>query len=581
MCAALVYYWRMDILNQLILFGAVLFLISILASALSPRVGMPLLLVFLLVGMLGGEDGIGGIAYDDVQSALFLGTLALAVILFDGGLRTDIHNFRVGLKPALLLASVGVVLTAGICGVLAVWLLDLSWAEGMLVGAIVGSTDAAAVFSVLNMQGLALKARVGATLEIESGLNDPMAIFLTITLVEFIRQGDSGIDIWMLTSFFWQMGAGALVGVVGGRILAWGVTRLELSPGLYPLLALFGGISIFGVAAVLQSSGFLAVYIAGLMVGNRVSRGLYNIQRFHDGIAWLAQISLFLMLGLLVSPSELATYASSGLLMGLFLIFVARPMAIGIALIPFQFSWRERLFIAWVGLRGAVPIVLAMFPWLAGLEHWPFFFNIAFFIVIVSLVLQGWTVAPIARWLKVDVPSSSSRVQRVELGVPGQAGYEFVGYKLSGDSPAIKTSTAGIPAQLQARVMCVLRQGEPVAEPANAALEPDDLIYLLARVEALQGLDKWLVGEQEPDRLNAQAFFGEFVVSPRAKLSDLGMLYRFNVPEDMANWSIGRYIHSRYKHPVVGDRVDLGNVEFLVLEMHNAKLTKVSLKLHH
>ncbi|MDO3385107.1 potassium/proton antiporter [Gilvimarinus sp. SDUM040013] len=570
----------MDVLNQLILLGAVLFLISILASALSPRVGMPLLLVFLLVGMLGGEEGLGGIAYDDVQSALFLGTLALAVILFDGGLRTDIHNFRVGLRPALVLASVGVVVTAGICGVLAAWLLDLSWAEGLLVGAIVGSTDAAAVFSVLNMQGLALKARVGATLEIESGLNDPMAIFLTISMVEFIRLGDGGFDWTMALAFFWQMGVGAVIGVYGGRVLAWGVTKLELSPGLYPLLALFGGLSIFGVAAVLQSSGFLAVYMAGLMVGNRVSRGLYNIQRFHDGIAWLAQISLFLMLGLLVSPSELVSYASSGFLMGLLLILVARPIAVGVSLIPFQFSWRERLFISWVGLRGAVPIVLAMFPWLAGLEHWPFFFNIAFFIVIVSLVLQGWTVAPLARWLRVDVPTSSSRVQRVELGVPGQAGYEFVGYKLLQDSPAIKSGLASLPAHLNARTMCVMRDGEPLRDLDQCQLEAGDHVYLLAAVDALAGLDKWLVGEPEPDRLSAQAFFGEFVVSPRAKLMDLGMLYGFNVPEDMASWSIGRYIYRRYKQPVVGDRVDLGNVEFIVLDMKDAKVTKVSLKLH-
>ncbi|MCP8898661.1 potassium/proton antiporter [Gilvimarinus xylanilyticus] len=569
----------MELLNQLILLGAVLFLISILASALSPRVGMPLLLVFLLVGMLGGEEGIGGIAYNDVQSALFLGTLALAVILFDGGLRTDINNFRVGLKPALVLASVGVVITAGACGAFAAWVLGLPWVEGMLVGAIVGSTDAAAVFSVLNMQGLALKARVGATLEIESGLNDPMAIFLTITVVEFLRMGETGFNPSMLLGFAWQMGVGALIGVAGGRVLAWGVARLALSPGLYPLLALFGGVSIFGLAAVLHSSGFLAVYLAGLMVGNRVSRGLYNIQRFHDGIAWLAQISLFLMLGLLVTPSELMTYASSALLIGLFLIFVARPVAVGISLLPFQFSWRERLFISWVGLRGAVPIVLAMFPWLAGLEHWPFFFNIAFFVVIISLVLQGWTVGPVARWLKVDVPTSTARVQRVELGVPGEAGYEFVGYKLLSDSPALNMGLAGLHDSTGARLLCVIREGEPIDNPLEQSLQERDHVYLLAKPDSLGAMDKWLVGEKEPDRLSAQAFFGEFVVSPRAKLADLGMLYGFEVPAEKANWSIGRYIYRRYKQPVVGDRVSLGKVEFIVLDMSNSRVTKVSLKL--
>src|SRR5690554_287276 len=570
----------MDILNQLILFGSVLFLISILASALSPRVGMPLLLVFLLVGMLGGEDGIGKIAYDDVQSALFLGTIALAVILFDGGLCTEISNFRVGLRPALVLASFGVVLTAVICGFFAAWILELSWMEGMLIGAIVGSSDAAAVFSVLNMQGLALKNRVGSTLEIESGLNDPTAIFLTITVVEFIRLGETGFHFSMLLAFAWQMGVGALVGMAGGKVLAWGVARLELSPGLYPLFALFGGLSIFGIAAVLHSSGFLAVYLGGLMVGNRVSRGLYNIQRFHDGIAWLAQISLFLVLGLLVSPRELLSYASSALLVGLFLIFVARPIAVLISLIPFQFSWRERLFISWVGLRGAVPIVLAMFPWMAGLEHWPFFFNVAFFIVLISLVLQGWTVAPLARLLKLDVPTSSSRVQRVELGVPGQAGFEFVGYKLLQDSPALKVGSANLSLPEHTQLLCIMREEVPVPLPQDPSLQVGDHIYLLARPSVLKTLDKVLVGEHEPDRLNAQAFFGEFVFTPRAKLADLGELYNFAVPDEMANWSIGRYIYKRYKQPVVGDRVNLGSVEFIVLEMQDAKVVKVSLKLH-
>lgn len=570
----------MDTLNQLILFGGMLFVISILASTLSPRMGMPLLLVFLIIGMLAGEDGLGGIRYSDVQSAYFLATLALAVILFDGGLRTDRHNFRVGLRPALLLATVGVVGTAALTGAFAAWILGVGWVEGLLIGAIVGSTDAAAVFSVLNMQGLALKTRVGATLEIESGLNDPMAIFLTIILVEFMVSQQSGFDALMLGQFVWQMGLGAGIGLLGGRILAYGVARLALSPGLYPLLALFGGISIFGLAAVLQASGFLAVYLAGLVVGNRLSRGLYNIQRFHDGIAWLAQISLFLMLGLLVSPRELMVYAPSAVLVGLFLILVGRPFAVWLCLMPFQFAWREKLFISWVGLRGAVPIVLAMFPWLAGFDNWPFFFNIAFFIVLVSLVLQGWTVAPLARWLKLDVPTTSSRVQRVELGVPGQVGYEFVGYKLAEGSPALRSPTDKLPLPAGASLLCVLREDQPLSLKESHTLEPGDHVYLLASATDLPALDKLLVGVDEPDRLSAQAFFGEFVVTPRAKLADLGMLYGFEVPEEMANWSIARYIYSQYRQPVVGDRVRLGDVEFVVLDMRDSKLTQVSLKLH-
>ncbi|WP_111640720.1 potassium/proton antiporter [Marinimicrobium alkaliphilum] len=570
----------MDVLNQLILLAGVLFLVSILASTLSPRVGMPLLLVFLIIGMLAGQDGIGGIEFDDVESAYFLAALALAVILFDGGLRTDIHNFRVGLRPALSLATVGVVATSALCGAFAAWVLGIGWLEGLLIGAIVGSTDAAAVFSVLNMQGLALKTRVGATLEIESGLNDPMAIFLTILLVELMVSQESGFSWMMLTQFFWQMGAGAAIGIFGGRLLALGVGRLALSPGLYPLLALFGGISIFGAAAVLQASGFLAVYLAGLVVGNRVSKGLYNIQRFHDGIAWLAQISLFLMLGLLVSPVSLIGYASAALLVALFLIFVARPLAVWLCLLPFQFSWQEKLFIGWVGLRGAVPIVLAMFPWLAGFENWPFFFNIAFVMVLVSLVLQGWTVSPLARRLNLDVPTTSSRVQRVELGVPGQDHYEFVGYKLAHDSPALKLTSATLPLPGRASLLCVMRGGQPATLEAGDTFAEGDHVYLLATPLELDSLDKIFVGVAEPERLSAQAFFGEFVITPRAKLADLALLYSFEVPSDKASWSIARYIYSQYRYPVVGDRVKLGQVEFVVLEMRDNRLLKVSLKLH-
>jgi potassium/hydrogen antiporter len=569
----------MDSLNQLMLFGGALFVISILASTLSPRMGMPLLLVFLIIGMLAGEDGFLGIQFANVKAAYFIGSLALAVILFDGGLRTEIHLFRVGLNPALSLATLGVVITVGVCGALAAWILGLSWVQGFLLGAIVGSTDAAAVFSVLTMQGLALKSRVGATLEIESGLNDPMAVFLTIMLVEILTQQTS-FSWLMLGDFVWEMGVGSLIGILGGRLLAYGVERLSLSPGLYPLLALFGGIFIFGLAAVMHSSGFLAVYLAGLMVGNRVSKGLYNIQRFHDGFAWLAQISLFLMLGLLVTPHQLLGYAQSALLVGVLLMFFARPLAVWVCLWPFQFSWREKFFISWVGLRGAVPIVLAMFPWLAGVPEWNFFFNIAFFIVLISLVVQGWTVGPLARWLKLNVPTRSSRVQRVELGVPGQMGHEFVGYKLAANSPVLNRSLAHLQLPAKVQLLCLLRGGNAIALTPEEKFLVDDHIFLLSLPSELESLDKILVGMQETERLSAQAFFGEFVITSRAKLSELSLIYHFPVPPEMQNWSIARYIFSKYRQPVVGDRVSLGNVEFVVLSMRNLRIIKVSLKLH-
>ncbi|MFW6094379.1 MAG: potassium/proton antiporter, partial [Pseudomonadota bacterium] len=424
----------MEVTGTVIALVSLLFLVSVLSSMISPRLGIPVLLLYLFVGMLAGEDGLLGIAYGDVFSASLIGSAALAVILFDGGLRTSYRAFRVGLRPALGLATFGVVATAAITGTAAAWILGIGWMEALLVGAIVGSTDAAAVFSLLHGQGMALKDRVASTLEIESGANDPMAVFLTVLLVEAVAGGER--PGWETIPYFlWQMGAGAGIGALAGLGLAWAVTRLTLNPSLYPLLVLFGGLFAFGIAGTLDSSGFLAAYVAGLVLSGRVSRGLYNIQRFLDGAAWIAQIGMFLMLGLLATPTALLPYATSALVVALVLIFVARPLAVVVCLLPFRFNWREHLFVSWVGLRGAVPIILALFPWMAGIEEWYIYFNIAFFVVLVSLLLQGWTVAPMARLLDLEVPSRSGRMQRVELGMPGQEEYELVGYRIDSDSP--------------------------------------------------------------------------------------------------------------------------------------------------
>jgi cell volume regulation protein A len=251
-----------------------------------------------------------------------------------------------------------------------------------------------------------------------------------------------------------------------------------------------------------------------------------------------------------------------------------------LCLLPFQFSWQEKTFISWVGLRGAVPIVLAMFPWFAGVPDSNFFFNIAFFIVLISLLAQGWTVGPMARWLNLNVPTSSSRVQRVELGMPGQVGHEFVGYKLAEGSPALRRTIGSLNLPAKVQLLCLLREGQPIALLPEQKFLANDHIFLLSLPNELETLDKILVGMQENERLSAQAFFGEFVITSRAKLSDLSMVYNFPVPPEMANWSIARYILSKYRQPVVGDRVALGQVEFVVLSMRNKRLIKVSLKLN-
>ncbi|MBP6583885.1 MAG: potassium/proton antiporter, partial [Chromatiaceae bacterium] len=427
----------MDLTNQIILVASLAFLISILASLVGQRLGMPVLLVFLVIGMLLGEDGPGDIHFDNVQVTHLIGSLALAVILFDGGMATSVRSFRVGLQPALALATVGVLLTSAITGLGAAWLLGLGTLEALLLAAIVGSTDAAAVFSLLRSRGLELKERVKATLEIESGSNDPMAIFLTLILIELILDPRDNLGATVAMAFVQQMGLGVLLGLAGGYAIAWLVNHLDLPPGLHPLAVLSMGLSLFGLVSVFEGSGFLAIYLAGLVVGNQPLKGRRYIGRFHDGMARLAQIGMFLVLGLLVTPSELLPVALDALLFAALLSFVARPLAVWLCLVPFHFPWREQLFIGWVGLRGSVPIVLALFPLLAGIEQAHVYFNIVFFVVLVSLLAQGWTIPLLARWLKLELPPRAQVVERLEIDLPGERELELVGYELAANTPLV------------------------------------------------------------------------------------------------------------------------------------------------
>lgn len=568
----------MELAANAITLVSLLILISLLSSSLSPRLGIPVLLLYLGVGMLAGEDGLLGIHYEDVTSAYLIGSAALAVILFDGGLKTEIGAFRVGLGPALSLATLGVVLTAAVTAGVAWIILDLSWLEALLVGAIVGSTDAAAVFSLLRGRGMALKQRVGATLEIESGANDPMAVFLTLILVEAVVT--EALPGWSLaTSFLWQMAGGAAIGWTSGAVLAAAVTRLVLNAGLYPLLVVFGALLTFGVASLLETSGFLAVYLAGLTMAARVSRGLYNVQRFLDGSAWLSQITMFLMLGLLVTPTELVTYAPSATLLGLALIFVARPVAVAICLAPFRFAWREQMFIAWVGLRGAVPIILALFPWMAGVENWQIFFNVAFFVVLISLILQGSTVTPLARLAGLEVPSRGDRLQRVELGMPGQEEFELVGYRLDPDSPLVGAVPESTSWPGEVKALLVIRHGHAMQMAEVVSFAPGDQIYLLARPAELPVLDRLILAERDPERLGERAFFGEFIIQADANLRALGKVYGFQVDDADAGVAAGEYLARQFPRPVVGDRVTFQGVELVVREVQGNDITRIGLKL--
>ncbi|MFV8835481.1 potassium/proton antiporter [Aquisalimonas sp.] len=571
----------MELTNQIILIGGLLFVASILASVISSRIGAPLLLVFLVIGMLVGEEGPGGVAFDDFQAAHLIGSLALAVILFDGGLRTRVASFRVGLRPAVVLATVGVVLTVTITGLLTAWIFDLPLMVGLLIGAIVGSTDAAAVFYLLHAHGLELKERIGATLEIESGSNDPMAIFLTVALIEIILGQQESVGLGLVLEFAQQMGLGGIIGVLGGVALGWAVNRVPLTPGLYPLLALSGALLIFGMAAFIGGSGFLAVYLAGIIVGNRRLQSAQNIRRFHDGMAWLAQIVMFLMLGLLIMPSDLLEVAPQALVVAGLLLFVARPLAVALSLLPFRFPLKEQAFIGWVGLRGAVPILLGLFPLLAGVDDAGTYFNIAFFVVLLSLVLQGWTVAPVARWLELDVPPRSRVVHRLELDLPGQVEYEMVGYHLEADSPALYKVVQRLRLPRSSQIVSLIRGGRLIRHFQDEILREGDYLYVLTTPQSLPDLDRVFVASHGPARLEEHAFFGDFVLNGDTPLAALSSAYGLKIPNQAReNETVGEYLLRLFKQrAVVGDRVKLNNMEFVVRAMDGGRITQVGLKI--
>ena len=399
----------MDFVNVPLFAAATLVFISVLAGLMSARLGFSFLLVFLLAGVLAGVDGPGGYVFDDYRLVFWVGNVALAVILLDGGLRTSFTTFRTGLKPAAVLATLGVLVSAGITALAGMAFLDLPWPTALLLGAIVGSTDAAAVFALLTRSGVTLNERVAATLEIESGVNDPMAIYLTLAGIAVVFAVRDGTEVGgeLVLQFVKQFGVGGALGVLGGLAMAAMLPRLaqrDAGGGILALMLCAAGLSVFAFTGALGGSGFLAAYLFGLMVVNRAAPQTLPTLPAMDGYAWLSQSLMFLLLGLLVTPSELLTHLLPSLGVAAVLMLVGRPAAVWLCLAPFRFSRQEKWFISWVGLRGAVPIVLALFPLLAGVQGANQLFNVAFVVVLVSLLAQGSTIGLVARRLGVALP---------------------------------------------------------------------------------------------------------------------------------------------------------------------------------
>lgn len=402
---------NLDFLSLPLLAASALIFISVLAGVFSARLGFSFLLAFLLTGIFAGVDGPGGLDFSDYQLSFWVGNIALVIILLDGGLRTHYPTFRTGLKPALLLASLGVILTAGFTALAAVFLLDLSWTSAFLLGAVVGSTDAAAVFSLLKTSGVQLSERVSATLEIESGMNDPMAVYLTLTLIGLATATGTAHDLTftlIATSLVLQFLWGALLGIGIGRVFALLLPRLPKIQEIGSVIALLlatSGLVVFAFTTWAGGSGFLAVYLFGIVLNRRAPEIVKSALSALDGYAWLSQALMFVLLGLLVTPSEIAGTVWPALGVAVVLMFVARPLAVAICLFPLRFSHKEVAYISWVGLRGAVPIVLAIFPFMADLPEARVIFNVAFVVVLASLLFQGSTIGWFAKRMGVLLPA--------------------------------------------------------------------------------------------------------------------------------------------------------------------------------
>jgi potassium/hydrogen antiporter len=564
----------LDSVSIAILLGAVLVMAGILSSLLALRFGAPLLLFFLFIGMVAGEAGPGGLRFDDVHTTYVVGSVALALILFDGGLKTRFQAIRAVLAPSMVLATIGVLLTALITAPVAKYALDLNWTQALLTGAVVASTDAAAVFLLVHAQGLRLRPRVGATLEVESGTNDPFAVFLTLTLVKLLSLGGASAG-HVAIEFVQEAVLGTLIGVVGGRLVVLAMNRVALPQGLHAPFVCTAALVIFGLAQIAHASGFLAVYLAGIIIGNRPTRAHNSVVTFLDAATWLAQIVMFVMLGLLVSPERLVGSIIPAVGVALVLMFVARPVAVFLCLQPFRFNWREKMFVSWVGLRGAVAIFLASIPMLVGLPKASLYFDVAFVVVIISLLFQGWTLAFAARKLHVALPRTDKGPRRIELDLPGQLEQQLVGYAVRPKSLYLKRNL--IPSW--SKPTLVIRD-ERILTPAEAEpVTAGDYIYLLAPPEKAEALDRFFV-DMPPSTAPDPHLLGDFMVSGEITLGDLATIYGIAVDPAQASLTLADYFDIHLDHaPTVGAALPIDSIDLVARSLGGGRVNVVGLRL--
>jgi cell volume regulation protein A len=499
--------------------------------------------------------------------------VALGLILFDGGLRTRYSTFRSVLGPAGMLATLGVLITAALTAPMAWLTLGLSPLESLLVGAVIASTDAAAVFFLLHAHGLRLRPRVNSTLEVESATNDPFAIFLTIVLVEVLLVGNkswAGILVLLVREALF----GTIIGLIGGRAMVLVLNRLDLPQGLHAPFIAAGALVTFGLAQSVHGSGFLAVYLAGLVVGNRATRARSTLIAFLDAATWLAQIAMFVLLGLLAWPSSLPQRLLPALAIAAVLMVVARPAAVFLCLAPFRFSLRETAFISWVGLRGAVGIFLASIPLLVRLDKAQLYFDVGFVVVAVSLLVQGWTIPYAARKLRIAVSRDVVSAHRVELDLPGQLSQELVGYRVAAGSPYLRHGIT----PTWAKLTLVVREERVLTPEEAGAVREGDHLYFLAPPERAQTLDRFFV-DMPPSTLPDPRLLGDFFVSSDATLGALAEIYSLPIETEQTSITLSDYFLEQLgRKPRQGDMVQLGDVVLQAHTISESRLVTVGIK---
>jgi potassium/hydrogen antiporter len=567
-----------EAMNVAILIGSALVAAAAFTSILSFRFGAPLLLVFLLVGLAAGEDGLG-IQFDNLGAAYFVGSVALAIILFDSGFATRLATLRVAALPALLLATVGVLVTALLIGFAAQLVLGFSWLQGLLLGVIVAPTDAAAVFFLLRVGGINLRDLVRSTLEVESGSNDPIAIFLTVALVGLLgaSAGPGALGSDVLLPLAIQLLVGAVVGFLGGVLIVLVVNRTDFESALYPIVVTALALLTYAAAGLTWGSGFLAVYVAGLVSGNARIRHGTALRRFQEGTTWLSQIAMFLTLGLLATPHEFPAVAIAAVALAAFLMLVARPVAVWLCLMPFRFSRHETAFVSWVGLRGAVSILLAILPVMAGVPGGRMMFNIAFVVVLTSLLVQGWSIAPMARFLGLVVPPRGGPVDRIQLELPGSSRHEIIAYSVHPESAVAK----GQRIPRWAEPSLVIRDGRTLRRYRFGRPQAGDRIYVITTPDYIGLLDKLFAGPAEG--ADDPGLYGEFGLTPDTRLSDLVRAYPATVADADRGLTAGELLRRELAGDIEpGDRVALGAVDIVVRRVNEAHaIEEVGLAMEH